>query len=52
MVLFLLIVPSVIIGPEFNWECLQTWCQHMVKPFVIKDSDRVPRKLTSRYSGS
>jgi alpha-1,2-mannosyltransferase len=34
MLLFLLVVPSLIIGPEFNWECLQTWWQHMVKPFV------------------
>ena len=34
--LFLLIVPSAIIGPEFNWECLQTWCQRMVKPFVVE----------------
>jgi alpha-1,2-mannosyltransferase len=36
MVLFLLIVPSVIIGPAFNWECLTTWGQRMVKPFVLK----------------
>jgi alpha-1,2-mannosyltransferase len=34
MVLFLLVVPGAIIGPEFNWECLTTWCQRMVKPFV------------------
>ena len=38
LVLFLLVVPSVIIGPEFNWECLATWCQRMVKPFVLKDA--------------
>jgi alpha-1,2-mannosyltransferase len=36
LVLFLLVVPSVIIGPAFNWECLTTWCQRMVKPFVLK----------------
>ena len=34
LVLFLLIVPSAIIGPQFNWECLTTWCQRMVTPFV------------------
>jgi hypothetical protein len=36
LVLFLLVVPSAIIGPAFNWQCLQSWFHHMVTPFVLK----------------
>jgi hypothetical protein len=33
--IFLLIVPSLIIGPQFNGECLGTWWHRMVTPFVV-----------------
>ncbi len=33
--LFLLIVPSLILGPEFNGECLQMWWHRMLRPFVV-----------------
>ncbi len=32
--IFLLIVPSVVIGPDFNAECLGMWWHRMVTPFV------------------
>jgi hypothetical protein len=34
--IFLLIVPSAVIGPEFNGECLGMWWHRMVTPFVFK----------------
>jgi hypothetical protein len=34
MGIFLLIVPSMIIGPQFNGECLGLWWNRMVMPFV------------------
>jgi hypothetical protein len=34
--IFLLIVPSAVIGPQFNGECLRTWWNHMVTPYVVK----------------
>lgn len=33
--LFLLIVPSLILGPEFNGQCLQMWWHRMLRPFVV-----------------
>ena len=34
--LFLVVVPSLIIGPGFNVECLTTWWRRMITPFVEK----------------
>lgn len=34
--LFLLIVPSAVIGPRFNALCLSTWCQRIVTPFLVE----------------
>ncbi len=34
MALFLVIVPSLVIGPEFNWICLQTWWKRILGPFI------------------
>jgi hypothetical protein len=36
MGIFVLIVPSVIVGTEFNAECLGTWWTRMITPFVFK----------------
>ncbi len=36
MGIFLLIVPSLVIGPEFNGECLGTWWNNMITPYVMK----------------
>lgn len=32
--LFLLVVPSLFLGPRFNWECLMKWRQNIISPFV------------------
>lgn len=34
--LFLVVVPSVIIGPQFNLVCLTTWWQKMLTPYIEK----------------
>jgi len=36
MGIFLVIVPSIVIGPEFNAECFRMWWNRMVTPFVVK----------------
>ena len=36
MGVFLLIVPSLIIGPQFNGECLAMWWHRMISPFLTK----------------
>jgi hypothetical protein len=33
---FLLIVPSVFLGPQFNGECLAMWWKRMIGPFLAK----------------
>ncbi len=32
--LFLLVVPSLILGPVFNWECLAMWYHRILRPYV------------------
>ena len=34
--LFLVVVPGLVIGPDFNGECLATWWRRMITPFVEK----------------
>ncbi len=36
LVLFLLVVPSLVIGPEFNGVCLASWWRRMLSPFLEK----------------
>jgi hypothetical protein len=36
MGIFLLIVPSLVVGTEFNAECFRMWWSRMVTPFVVK----------------
>ncbi len=36
LAIFLFVVPSAVIGPQFNYECLRMWSQRMVTPFVVK----------------
>lgn len=33
--IFLLIVPSLVLGPEFNAQCLYSWWHRMLRPFVV-----------------
>lgn len=37
LVLFLLVVPGAILGPTFNWQCLMSWRQNIISPFVQGD---------------
>ncbi len=37
MGIFLLIVPSVFLGPEFNGLCLATWWHRILRPYVASD---------------
>jgi hypothetical protein len=37
MGIYLLIVPSLVLGPTFNGICLATWWQRMLSPFLVKD---------------
>ena len=34
--LFLVVVPSLILGPEFNGQCLHMWWHRMLRPFVVE----------------
>lgn len=36
LVLFLLVVPSAVVGPRFNALCFSTWCQRIVTPFIVE----------------
>ncbi|MBV8429539.1 MAG: DUF2029 domain-containing protein, partial [Solirubrobacterales bacterium] len=50
MGLFLLVVPSVLLGPEFNWVCLGTWWKRILSPYV--DHDFVsPQEINQSLGG-
>jgi alpha-1,2-mannosyltransferase len=34
LALFLVVMPSAILGPTFNWQCLTTWWQKMLSPYL------------------
>jgi hypothetical protein len=36
LALFLVVVPSLVIGPEFNFQCLASWWHRMIYPYVEK----------------
>lgn len=44
LALFLVIVPSAVLGPSFNGRCISTWCQRMVTPFVV-EGDISPQEV-------
>jgi len=53
MGIFLLIVPSIVIGPQFNAECFGMWWNRMVTPFVVKgatSSQEVNQSLPGVFS--
>lgn len=49
--LFLIIVPSAVIGPAFNWECLSWWWQRMMSPFIIKGESMSPQEVNQSLVG-
>jgi len=50
LALFLMIAPSLIIGPQFNFECLQTWWHRMLTPFLI-DGSTSPQEINQSMVG-
>jgi hypothetical protein len=50
LLLFLLVVPSLVIGPSFNLECLQTWYQRMLTPFLI-EGNASPQEVNQSMVG-
>ena len=50
LVLFLLIVPSLIIGPRFNLDCLQMWWHRMLTPFLVEGSTS-PQEVNQSMMG-
>jgi alpha-1,2-mannosyltransferase len=50
MGVFLLIVPSMIIGPQFNGECLAMWWQRMISPFLTK-GEGSPQEINQSMVG-
>ena len=47
---FLLIVPSLMIGPAFNAECLGAWWHHMLSPFLT-DGASSPQEMNQSMVG-
>ena len=50
MGIFLLIIPSAVIGPQFNGECLGMWWHRMVTPFVFKGAAS-PQEINQSIPG-
>ena len=48
--IFLVIIPSAVIGPEFNGECLGMWWHRMVTPFVVKGATS-PQEINQSFPG-
>ncbi len=42
MGIFLIIVPGIVIGPQFNGECLGMWFDRMITPFIVKNASSPP----------
>jgi alpha-1,2-mannosyltransferase len=50
MGVFLLIVPSLMIGPQFNGECLAMWWRRMISPFLSK-GEGSPQEINQSMVG-
>ena len=50
LALFLLAVPSLIIGPRFNLQCLQMWWHRMLTPFLVEGSTS-PQEINQSLMG-
>lgn len=51
LVLFLLIIPSAILGPQFNWQCLMKWRQNIISPFVEGEVIRSTQEVNQSMVG-
>jgi hypothetical protein len=50
LLLFLVVVPSVIVGPRFNFDCLQMWWHRMLTPFLLEGSSS-PQEMNQSIVG-
>lgn len=50
LALFLVIVPSAVLGPSFNGRCMSMWWDRMVTPFVV-DGDISPQEVNQSMGG-
>ncbi len=50
MVLFLFVVPSAVIGWDFNNECFRSWWHHMLTPFLTKGASS-PQEINQSMVG-
>jgi hypothetical protein len=48
LALFLAVVPSIVIGPQFNWECFHMWWIRMVTPFVVNGANS-PQEVNQSF---
>ena len=48
--IFLLIVPSIFLGPEFNGICLGTWFHRILSPYVV-NNDGSPQEINQSMIG-
>ena len=50
LLLFLVVVPSAVVGPRFNFECLQMWWHRMLTPFLLEGSSS-PQEINQSFVG-
>jgi hypothetical protein len=50
LLLFLVVVPSLIVGPRFNFDCLQMWWHRMLTPFLV-DGNTSPMEINQSMVG-
>jgi hypothetical protein len=50
LVLFLIVVPSLIVGPKFNLECLSMWWHRMLTPFLVEGNSS-PQEINQSMVG-
>jgi hypothetical protein len=50
LVLFLIVVPSLIVGPKFNLECLSMWWHRMLTPFLVEGNSS-PQEVNQSMVG-
>lgn len=51
LVLYLLVVPSVVLGPEYNWRVLMTWRHNIISPFVEGEVIRSTQEVNQSMVG-
>lgn len=50
MGIFLVIIPSLVIGPEFNIQCLTSWWHHIISPYVTRAEVKGPAEINQSLS--